>query len=425
MKHFYKLLLTIATLSPLFSLAQSYYKPGFVINLKGDTLKGFIDLKEWGNNPQDVNFKTSLDKSVPQNFTVNDISYFEVPGVAAYKTFTTSISLDETDIQKIGHERDTSSRTATFFLKAVQQGKNVSLYSYNDNLKDRYYIYDNQAKKVTELTYRVYFVPNDKNNVTVSYQNAYKQQLLLIAQKFSTFSSNLQSLIEDVNYERADLVGIFRKINGNNKAEEKTSNKKYIRFFAGIGLSFNTINLKGQTPLYNASPSHTPLAPKISAGFNFYPVPDVGRSLIKLEVAYSSASYTITGNQYYYDPSVKSTYSFNQHTFSVIPQFQYNIYNTDPFKIYADAGLWVNISQYSGNSIYNPVTAQTTTNFLGLNDRWLSIPLKAGIILKKDWDISLTYSFSESITNNAGGTREDLNYSLNLSTLQVGLNYIF
>ncbi len=424
MKHFYKLLLIIAVLSPLFSLAQGYYKPGFVINLKGDTLKGYIDLKEWGNNPQDVNFKTSLDKSAPQDFTVNDIGYFEVPGAVAYKTFTTSISLDETNIQKLGHERDTSTRTATVFLKAEQQGKNASLYSYSDGLKDRFYIYDSQTKKVAELIYRVYFVPSDKNNVTVSYQNAYKQQLLLIAQKFNTFSSNLQALIEDAEYQRTYLVSICSKIN-NFKQVRNTAKKNYIRFFAGVGLNYSTVNLDGNFPLYNLSTrSHSSFSPKVSVGFNFFPVPDVGKSVLKLEVAYSSAEFETVGEPYFMENQIKSTYSFQQHTFSLIPQFQYNVYNTDSFKIYADAGLSVNLSTYSGDSYVNPVTNETESNF-GLSKRWFSVPLKAGIILKKNFDLSLTYIFKESISSDVAGAHQDYNYTFNITTVQFGLSYIF
>jgi hypothetical protein len=45
MKFFYKVLLAVILL-PAFSYAQSNYKPGYVVNLKGDTLRGFIDCRE-------------------------------------------------------------------------------------------------------------------------------------------------------------------------------------------------------------------------------------------------------------------------------------------------------------------------------------------------------------------------------------------
>ena len=44
-------------LLPLLSIAQANYKSGYVVTLKGDTLRGYINYKEWGRNPKDIDFK--------------------------------------------------------------------------------------------------------------------------------------------------------------------------------------------------------------------------------------------------------------------------------------------------------------------------------------------------------------------------------
>ncbi|MDB5130260.1 MAG: hypothetical protein JWR02_9 [Mucilaginibacter sp.] len=425
MKVNFRLLLTVAILFPLLSLAQGNYKPGFVITLKGDTLKGYIDLREWGSNPTSVNFKASLDKSDRKSFTVNDISYFEIFKVIAYKQFTTSISLDDVSIQHLTDYRDTSSKTDNVFLKVEQNGKNITLYSYTDDLKTRFYIYDSQTNKISELIYRIYRVPNDRNNVSTVSQNAYKQQLLNIAQKFSTYSDSFKTSMEDANYDAHDLILICAKINNTVNKEANRNKKSLVRFTVGAGLSFNTITRIGTFPMYNTTPSHNSVTPRAAVGFNFYPVPEVGKSIIRIELSYSTASYQTTGNLYYYQPDVKSTYSFGQRTLSLSPQFQYSIYNSDPFKFYLGAGLSMNLSRYSGNSVYNPVTTYTETNYSGVNQQWFSIPVKAGIILNKNIDISLSYNFPTSITDDVGGKHQDFNYSLKLSSAQATLNYIF
>jgi hypothetical protein len=247
----------------------------------------------------------------------------------------------------------------------------------------------------------------------------------LIAQKYDTYNENIKTLLEDANYNNADLEFICIKINNNPKREKRTaSNNKSIRLFAGAALAFNTITRTGAFPLSNSVASHSSLTPKISVGFNFYPAPDVATSVIKLELSYASANYQTAGNIYTYESSVKSNYYVAQHTISITPQFQYNLYNTDPFKFYIDAGLSANFSTYNGNSVYDPITHDTQTNFLGLNNRWLSIPLKAGIILKKNIDVSVTYILPVAISDNAGSTSGG-NYLLNFSSIQVGLTYIF
>lgn len=425
MKFFYKLLIP-TILFPFFSFAQGNYKPGFVVNSKGDTIKGFIDLKEWGNNPQNITFKKSLDEP-PQTFTVNDIHVFELPGYVAYKSFVTSISLDEIDIQKLEDHRDTSTKTDNVFLKMEQRGRNVTLYSYTDALKERFYLYDSQTKKIAELIYRIYFVPNEKNNVTTVSQNGYKQQLLLSAQKYNAYDDNLKPLLENSNYQRSELLEICSKINGKKQGEEayNTHHGKYVRFFAGVGVNFNTVNFTGATPLYNMAPSYNSVAPRVSAGFNFYPVPDVGKWLLKFEVAYSSDTYKTIGSLYYYDPTIKSTFNAVQHTISVIPQVQYNIYNTDAFKFYLDAGFSVNFSQYGDNSVYDPLTKYPDNDFIGFDNRWFSFPFKAGIVLNKRIDISVMYTLPAPISDDATGHHEDFNYSFKLSSLGAGVSYIF
>jgi hypothetical protein len=50
MKEIIKIVLAFLLL-PVLASAQSNYKAGYVINLKGDTLKGFINYKEWNQNP--------------------------------------------------------------------------------------------------------------------------------------------------------------------------------------------------------------------------------------------------------------------------------------------------------------------------------------------------------------------------------------
>ena len=170
--------------------------------------------------------------------------------------------------------------------------------------------------------------------------------------------------------------------------------------------------------------SHSSVAPRISVGVNFYPVPVVARSVARLEVAYSTATFQGAGNPYFGDPTIKASYFFKQKTISAIPQFQYNIYNTDPFKWYIDIGLSINFSKYDGDSYTNPVNKEVETNF-GLDHQWLSAPIKAGIILNKKLEISLAYSFPISISDQVTGQHRDYSYAFKLQTVQFGLGYMF
>ncbi len=138
MNRFTKLLF-FALLLPLTSNAQSNYKPGYAVTLKGDTLRGYIDNKDWDINPASINFKTSSTDNHTQKFTVSSISFFTVENMS-FEKYAGPVSTDITDINRIANGRDTSYRIDTVFLRILQKGKNVALYSYSDDIKTRFYI---------------------------------------------------------------------------------------------------------------------------------------------------------------------------------------------------------------------------------------------------------------------------------------------
>jgi len=63
MKQLYPLI-ALLILAPLFSKAQSNYKPGFIVSLKGDTTYGFINYREWKLTPNQIDFKTAITDAV-------------------------------------------------------------------------------------------------------------------------------------------------------------------------------------------------------------------------------------------------------------------------------------------------------------------------------------------------------------------------
>ena len=65
--------------------------------------------------------------------------------------------------------------------------------------------------------------------------------------------------------------------------------------------------------------------------------------------------------------------------------------------------------QYTDHSITIPGNTETPGNF-GLDPQWLSIPVKSGVILNKKLEISLSYSFPVSISDQISGDYRDYSY---------------
>jgi len=140
--------LLLLLLFPLFSLAQSNYQGGYAVTLKGDTLRGYINLKEWGHNPKDISFKPAVNDKARQ-LGLSEINYFEVTGYARYRQYRVAISSNAVDISAPGSAADTASETAYVFLKILQTGKNATLYAYRDAVKERVKLLFRQRRSLT------------------------------------------------------------------------------------------------------------------------------------------------------------------------------------------------------------------------------------------------------------------------------------
>jgi len=134
MRNLYKAILAVIVL-PTLSYAQSNYKPGYVVDLKGDTLKGFIDYREWHSNPNSINFKTTIDDAKPHQYTLAEVAFFAINKFETYVRYTGPVSMDAIDVGHMAYSRDTSMSMVTAFFKVLQKGKNLALYSYTDGLK--------------------------------------------------------------------------------------------------------------------------------------------------------------------------------------------------------------------------------------------------------------------------------------------------
>lgn len=417
------LLISLLILFSFFSKAQTNFKPGYVITINGQIIKGFINEKEWDTNPADINFKTSLSAHESQNYTTNDINYFEITNSVAYQRYSGLISTDETNIARLAIGRDSSKKMDIVFLKLQQKGPNVSLYSYNDAIKMRYFIADNKAGKTFELIFRQYFIP--EMGTATHNENEYVPQLYDLAAKYNPGSAELRQLIENARYNLSDLKKISQNINNLEVDNTNYGTSSSIDFFAGAGADATTYSFSGNGPFYDKIPNQTSVGPFVTAGFNFYPNASVGKFALRAEVLYTSSSYKTEVNLYYAQPDKpKATYRLKQHEIGFSPQVLYYIYNTKAVKVYAGAGFMVNLTSYSGNTTTNNADpSQVLVNVLVLDKRWLSYPVKAGLILNKKLEIALSYTFPSSITGIA--STSTTNYSFKISSIKGGLNYHF
>jgi len=408
-------------LMPLFSLAQSNYKPGYVVTLKGDTIHGLIDYRDWDSNPNSINFKTASASQTPQSFTPADIAYFNIENVDAYQTYTGKISTDVTDIDKLS-VRDTGSRVAMVFLKVLQKGKNVELFSYSDKVKNRFFIGESPNYAPVELEYRVYV--KNQTGETVN-ENTYLKQLFALANKYNALDDDLEKTFQTENYSSWLILKIVSKINKTSKSDYKKSvnDNSGIRLFASAGLNVTTISPNTSSAYYAAGgKSNTSFGATAGLGIALLTNANTGRFQIRAEASVSTAKYSsLYENKV--EPYIGVKASFDALMITVTPVIIYNFYNAENFKIYGGAGLVVGYDTYT-NAVFGPQNTNDnfygteTNNAYGFRNVEACFTIKAGVQFSKKWEIFINYISSNNLQN--GGY-----FQLNSTQQQVGVTYLF
>src|SRR6185312_4281571 len=100
-------------------LAQSY-KAANVIKNNGDTLKGYVDYREWQNTPKSIDYKQTLAskssiKLYPRE--IRSVSFGD--GLDCYISYAGPLSMDRMGNVDVPGTLDTSTVRDTVFLKVI------------------------------------------------------------------------------------------------------------------------------------------------------------------------------------------------------------------------------------------------------------------------------------------------------------------
>jgi hypothetical protein len=396
-----------------------------VVTLKGDTIKGFIDYREWDANPESIDFKNTLADKKISKYTADDIDYFDINKMDSFKRYSGHISTDATDPDKVGYGLDTNFRVASVFLHVLKKGNKLALYAYKDEIKTRYYVGEAPAYSPQELIYRRYLKQNaqDDPNQTATV-NTYKRQLILLAQKYTELN-NLQLYIARADYNKGDIEDIVDKIDktvSTNK-EMISGGGKSVSISVGAGVNINNTSTSSSAPFYTAGGGpHTSYLPVGIFGVNFLANPATGKLQFRIEISVAASKFSSMYNSkvYPYEPTEAS---YNEMAFSLSPQIIYNFYNAENFKVFG--GLGIVLSKYNFSNPYlgsqnhdgseSDIEANNPYFFNTFDDTFI---FKAGVQFTKN--LAIFASYQSGVSSTKGGY-----FQLSSTCEQVGLNYIF
>lgn len=396
---------------------QKKIKDGFVVLNNGDTARGYLEYKEWYTNPISVLFTKNLNEAGVR-YSTNEIIYFEYNGMGLYQRFTVGVSLDNESLSNFS-VKDTSSTVRTVFLKILQKGSNVTLFSYRDELKRRFYILEHDATTPVELLNSIYM-----QNGQVKEEKQYRTVLNRLVSKYLSGDINMFNQVNNSGYNNGAIENICLKLNGGIKKEivKPTSVKgqSRFRFFVGGGIGQNNLKMHGDNRF--AGLTSGPFTfPVVDAGADYAFNPIVGRLRLRLQMhvtRYKTNAYVFKDFQQYTE---EYYFRFKQTNVVFEPQVLYNIYNQKNLKWYISAGPGLNFSTYPLNEQYairkSSTNSEVTDNnyMKSLQKFWVNGCFSTGVDFHRI-ELGVVYFTKASVTQTPG-------FGLDNSSVQVRANF--
>jgi len=385
---------------PSFALAQSNYRAAYAVKTNGDTLKGYINLKEGHGTPKAFDFKTKPEDKNSILLTPNDVKSIQIKDIQNYIAYSGPLSMDKTTYPDLPDGMDSTKAQATVFLEVITSGEKVSLLSNNDDIKTRLFVKERGSLPV-ELIYHYYYIYSKENGPTARRTGEYKYQLSELVNKYSVMDKKTSELLEE-NYAQDNIEKIIWHINGGKGNVKTRSNTS---FFAGLGGNY-TMSQSNFTASQGFSSSSNAGAPVLTAGMNVFGNPLVQKFIFRLSLSYSNIDLNFTGSA----GSLKLT----QKNITLTPEVIYNIYNTDALKYFITGGANLIISNSNG-----PIDAKNAVNLTPdtFSPSWLGLTFKTGVTLNKKIEIYAMFNATVLLHGSI--------YEEQYQSIGAGINYIF
>jgi len=221
------------------SFSQKNFSPGYVINLNGDTIKGYVDYKNRNVNPDKIDFKLKTDE-MPIKYSPEDIKEFGVRDeIYVSAIVETEVSSDDVDIND--QDPEIKIEVDRVFLQTLFKG-DKNLYYYKSSFrKDNFYI---KQDTIIELLIHKKYVMNDGNEHIVAENRKYAAQLA----QYLNNCTDIISEIETTKYTSSSFENLFAHYYDCSQSDilyRKKIKKESIEKGVLFGASMSTLDFSG------------------------------------------------------------------------------------------------------------------------------------------------------------------------------------
>lgn len=182
------------------SFSQKNFSPGYVINLNGDTIKGYVDSKNRNVNPGKIDFKLKKD-GMPIKYSPDDIKEFGVRDeIYVSAMVETEVSSDEVAIKD--QDPELKIEVHKVFLQTLFKGDKYLYYYKSSSRKDNFYI---KQDTIIELLRHKKYVLYDGNEHRIVENKKYAAQLA----QYLNNCPYILSEIESTKYTYSSIEKLF------------------------------------------------------------------------------------------------------------------------------------------------------------------------------------------------------------------------
>lgn len=276
-------LLAISLLAIQTAFSQENYMPAYVIKNNADTLHGFVDYREWKENPNMIWFKTGSE-SESVSYKPKDIKEFSVAD-NLYVSGIVDVEHSRGETRKLDQFPELRMRVDTAFLQTIfKSDKSLYLYKSVDGITS-FYIKNDTAFEL--LLYKRY-IEDDYGKLILKENKTFISQLIL----YLIDCNKIRSKIEHASYNLESLTVLFKNYYKCMPSEitfQKKSRMLEIEsgFFAGVSRTSLKFTGTWHRDLVN---TNYPRSNNISGGFylDFILPGKLDRWSISNEVMYST-----------------------------------------------------------------------------------------------------------------------------------------
>lgn len=194
------ILIVVFNVNNLYS--QPNFKTGYVIDNHKDTIRGFIDYRNWNITPEEIVFKSVSDSTVTI-YTPGNVQGFNVEGE---RYLSEIVTIDESPFRdnELSESAMPQNRTDSVFLQILIDGP-LSLYYLKDrNARVHFFIGKNG---ICETLFRHSYFSYAGGAKQIKTDEKYKGQLVVYFQD----CPSIQKKIYSVTYSKKDLINLFKE----------------------------------------------------------------------------------------------------------------------------------------------------------------------------------------------------------------------